>query len=126
MDPEAVHHAFDKALAHARAGNGPTFLEMKTYRYKGHSVSDPAKYRTKEEVKSYRDRDPIKIIEAKVLEEGIATEEEIKIIQDKIKAEILDAVKFAEDSAFPDAAGLYEHVYVEEGYPFIMDYEPQK
>jgi pyruvate dehydrogenase E1 component alpha subunit len=125
MAPEAVHDAFDRALAHARAGNGPTFLEMKTYRYKGHSVSDPAKYRTKEEVKSYRDRDPIKVIETKVLEEGIATEEEIKAIQEKIKVEIEDAAKFAEDSAFPDAAGLYEHVYVEEGYPFIMDYEPQ-
>jgi len=125
MNPEAVHEAFDRALIHARAGNGPTFLEMKTYRYKGHSVSDPAKYRTKEEVKSYRDRDPIKMIEAKVLENKIATEEEINAIQVKIKAEIADAAKFAENSNFPDPAGLYQHVYVQEDYPFIKDYEPQ-
>jgi len=100
------------------------FLEMKTYRYKGHSVSDPGKYRTKEEVKSYRDRDPIKMIENTILEGNHATEEDIKAIQDKIKAEIEDAAKFAEESPFPDASELYDHVYIQEDYPYLKDYEP--
>lgn len=124
MDPEAVHEAFDKAITHAREGKGPYFLEMKTYRYKGHSVSDPGKYRTKEEVKSYRDRDPIKIIENKIIEGKHGTEEDIKAIQDKIKAEIADAAQFAEDSPFPDASELYDHVYIQEDYPYLKDYEP--
>lgn len=124
MDPEAVHEAFDKAITHAREGNGPYFLEMKTYRYKGHSVSDPGKYRTKEEVKSYRDRDPIKMIEKTIIDGKHATEEEIKTIQDKIKAEIADAAKFAEESPFPDASELYDHVYIQEDYPYLKDYEP--
>jgi len=121
MDPEAVHHAMESAMTNAREGNGPTFLEVKTYRYKGHSVSDPAKYRTKDEVKSYRDRDPIKIIEEKVLSEKIATEKEIEAIKAKIKEEIAGAANFAEESNFPDAKELYNYVYVEEDYPYIMD-----
>jgi pyruvate dehydrogenase E1 component alpha subunit len=124
MDPEAVHDAFDRAMTHAREGKGPYFLEMKTYRYKGHSVSDPGKYRTKEEVKSYRDRDPIKMIEQTILEGNHATEEEIKAIQDKIKVEIEDAAKFADESPFPDASELYDHVYIQEDYPYLKDYEP--
>ena len=88
MSPEAVHDAIARAAAHIRAGNGPYFLEIRTYRYKGHSVSDPAKYRTKEEVQSYQDRDPVKMIEVKMLEEKIATEKEIQAIKDKIKIEM--------------------------------------
>jgi pyruvate dehydrogenase E1 component alpha subunit len=121
MDPEAVHEAMESAMTNAREGNGPTFVEVKTYRYKGHSVSDPAKYRTKDEVKSYRDRDPIKIIEDKVLSEKIASEEEIEAIKVKIKEEIAGAAKFADESNFPDPAELYNYVYVEENYPYIMD-----
>lgn len=121
MDPEAVHEAMESAMTNAREGKGPTFLEVKTYRYKGHSVSDPAKYRTKDEVQSYRDRDPIKIIEDKVLSKKIVSEEEINAIKDKIKKEIAGAAKFAADSKFPDAAELYNYVYVEEDYPYIMD-----
>src|SRR5690606_13564084 len=82
MDPEAVHHAFREAADSIRAGNGPYFLEVETYRYKGHSVSDPAKYRTKEELKSYQEKDPVKMMEKKLLEEGIATEQEVKKIKD--------------------------------------------
>ncbi len=124
MDPEAVHDAFERAMTRARQGEGPSFLEVKTYRYKGHSVSDPAKYRTKEEVKSYRDRDPIKVIETKLLEEKMATQEEILAIQEKISVEIETAAQFAEDSPYPDPAGLYEDVYVQEDYPYITDYIP--
>lgn len=121
MNPEAVHEAVTRAAEHIRAGNGPYFLEIRTYRYKGHSVSDPAKYRTKEEVESYKERDPIKLIESKILENGIATEEEIQAIRDRIKAEIDDCVEFAEISEYPAASTLYEDNYVQADYPYIRD-----
>ena len=119
MNPETVHEAFAKAAEHVRAGNGPYFLEVKTYRYKGHSVSDPAKYRTKDEVAQYKDVDPVKVIKAKALEEGFATAEEIKAIDDKIKAEVIEAVRFAEASDFPDGEELFKYNYVQEDYPFL-------
>ena len=121
MSPEPVYEAVSKAVEHIRAGNGPYFLEIKTYRYKGHSVSDPAKYRTKEEVKEYKDIDPIKVTEKKILEKGFATEDEIKAIKNQIKAEIDAAVKFAEESPFPDPSDLYTDNYSNENYPFITD-----
>lgn len=121
MSPESVHEAVSRAAEHIRAGHGPYFLEIRTYRYKGHSVSDPAKYRTKEEVQEYMDRDPIKQTETKILKEGIASEEEIKAIKAKIKAEIDDAVQFAEDSEYPDPSALFEDNYVQEDYPYITD-----
>ena len=117
MQPESVHEAVARAAAHIRAGKGPYFLEIKTYRYKGHSVSDPAKYRTKEEVKEYKDRDPVKVTEGKLKDKGFATEEEIKAIKDKVKAEIDEAVKFAEASDFPDPSKIYEDNYVQKDYP---------
>lgn len=121
MDPVAVHEAVSKAAEHIRAGKGPYFLEMNTYRYKGHSVSDPAKYRTKEEVQTYKDRDPIKVLESKLLSEKIATEDEVKKIQSQIKKEVEAAVKFAEESKFPDPSELYTDNYLQEDYPFIRD-----
>ena len=121
MSPESVHEAVSKAAEHIRAGKGPYFLEIRTYRYKGHSVSDPAKYRTKEEVKEYMDRDPVKQTEAKILKEGIASEEEIKAIKAKIKKEIEEAVKFAEESDYPDASELFTDNYTQEDYPYIRD-----
>lgn len=121
MAPESVHEAVSKAAEHIRAGKGPYFLEIRTYRYKGHSVSDPAKYRTKEEVKEYMDRDPVKQTESKILKEGIASEEEIKAIKAKVKKEIDDAIKFAEESNYPDPSELYADNYVQEDYPFIRD-----
>jgi pyruvate dehydrogenase E1 component alpha subunit len=119
MSPESVHEAISRAAEHIRAGNGPYFLEIRTYRYKGHSVSDPAKYRTKEEVQAYQDRDPIKVTEEKILNEKIATEAEIQAIKDKIKAEIEDCVQFAENSPYPDASELYTDNYTESDYPYI-------
>lgn len=119
MAPESVHEAISRAAEHIRAGNGPYFLEIRTYRYKGHSVSDPAKYRTKEEVQAYQDRDPIKVTEDKIISGKIATAEEIQAIKDKIKAEVEDAVEFAENSPYPDASELYTDNYVEPDYPYI-------
>jgi pyruvate dehydrogenase E1 component alpha subunit len=119
MDPVAVHEAFAKAAEHVRSGKGPYYLEVKTYRYKGHSVSDPAKYRTKEEVQDYKDRDPIKMIEALIVDKKIATADEIKAIKADVKAEIDACVKFAEESSYPDAEELYTDNYVQEDYPFL-------
>lgn len=119
MNPESVHEAVTKAAKHIRAGKGPYFLEIRTYRYKGHSVSDPAKYRTKEEVQEYKDRDPVKITESTILDNKIATEEEIKSIKEAIKKEIEEAVKFAEESDYPSAEALYDDNYLQEDYPFL-------
>jgi len=121
MSPESVHEAISRAAEHIRAGKGPYFLEIKTYRYKGHSVSDPGRYRTKEELDYYKGLDPVKITEKKILDLGMATEEEIKAIKTSIKAEIVEAVKFAEASPYPDASELWEDNYTQEDYPFITD-----
>ena len=121
MSPESVHEAISKAAAHIRTGAGPYFLEIRTYRYKGHSVSDPAKYRTKEEVQSYQDRDPLKTTEEKIIETGIASAEEIQAIKERIRIEIEDSVQFAEASPYPPASELYTDNYTQEDYPFIRD-----
>jgi pyruvate dehydrogenase E1 component alpha subunit len=119
MSPEAVHEALEKAAAHIRAGNGPYYLEIKTYRYKGHSVSDPAKYRTKEELEEYKERDPLKDTEKKILDNKIATEDEIKAIKEKIRLEIEEALEFAEASPLPDASELYTDNYSHNDYPYL-------
>jgi len=119
MDPEAVHNAISRAAEHIRSGKGPYFLEIKTYRYKGHSVSDPAKYRTKDEVKEYKDKDPINILEKKMLNDKLASEADIKKIKADVKAEVDAAIEFAENSAFPDPSELYTDNYLQEDYPFL-------
>jgi len=121
MSPEAVHEAITKAAKYIRSGQGPYFLEIKTYRYKGHSVSDPAKYRTKEELQHYKNLDPVKAIEAKILADKIASESEVKAIKDAIKKELDEAVKFAEESSYPDPSELYTDNYTQKDYPFITD-----
>ena len=95
-----------RSTSFIRAGKGPYFLEIKTYRYRGHSVSDPAKYRTKEELAHYKDSDPITVTEKKIVSNKIASQKEIDAIKDKIKAEIAEAAEFAENSPLPDAQGL--------------------
>ena len=119
MSPESVHEAMSRAAAHIRAGKGPYFLEIKTYRYKGHSVSDPAKYRTKGELEEYKGLDPVKTTEHKILADKIATEEEVLAIKNKIKVEIEEATKFAEESPYPAPEDLYEDNYVQKDYPFL-------
>ncbi len=121
MEPESVHEALIKASEHIRSGNGPYFLEIKTYRYKGHSVSDPAKYRTKDELNEYKGMDPLKITESRILSNNIAEESEIKAIKDMIKVEIDEAVAFAEKSPYPLPEALYEDNYTQKDYPFIKD-----
>lgn len=121
MDVEVVHREIEEAAAYARAGNGPVFLEIRTYRYKGHSMSDPAKYRTKEEEAAYKQKDPVEIIEAKLLTKKMATEAEIEIIKERVKKEMDEAVQFADESPFPGAEELYTDNYEQKDYPFIMD-----
>jgi len=121
MDPVAVHTAMDEAVQRARAGEGPTFLEIRTYRYKGHSMSDPQKYRTKEEVEQYKAKDPIETVKHTILEKGYADEKWIEGIEAKVKAEVDEAVRFSEESPWPDPSELYDDVYVEKDYPFIKD-----
>ncbi|MDX5444117.1 MAG: pyruvate dehydrogenase (acetyl-transferring) E1 component subunit alpha [Hymenobacteraceae bacterium] len=121
MVVENVHNAVAEAAERARAGEGPTLLEFRTYRYKGHSMSDPAKYRTKEELEDYKGRDSIESVAATILKNGWATEEELEQIDEKIKQRVAEAVKFAEESPYPDPSELYTDIYVEEDYPYIMD-----
>lgn len=121
MNPENVHVAVEEAADRARRGDGPTLLEFRTYRYKGHSMSDPAKYRTKDELNEYKDRDPIEFVKAKLIENKWATEDELKDIDKRIKDEVMDSVKFAEESPYPDPSEAYKDVYVQEDYPFITE-----
>jgi pyruvate dehydrogenase E1 component alpha subunit len=113
MDVAAVHEAAETALAHCRAGQGPYLMEMKTYRYRGHSMSDPAKYRTREEVQSMREHhDPIASARTALLASG-ADEAELKHIEDGIKAIVNEAAAFAQSSPEPDTAELWTDVLVE-------------
>ncbi|AYQ31047.1 pyruvate dehydrogenase (acetyl-transferring) E1 component subunit alpha [Runella sp. SP2] len=121
MDVEAVHDAVSRAAERARRGDGPTFLEFKTYRYRGHSMSDPQKYRTKEEVEEYKKRDPIEMTKDRILTNGIATEEELAAIDAKIKQIVEESVKFSEESPWPDPSEIFTDMYVEPDYPFIVD-----
>lgn len=121
MNVETVHEAVSRAADRARKGDGPTFLEFKTYRFRGHSMSDPQKYRTKEEVAEWKDRDPIEMVKFTILENKIATEEELKKIDDAIKVTVAAAVKFAEESPFPDPSEAYKDIYMQEDYPFVME-----
>jgi pyruvate dehydrogenase E1 component alpha subunit len=118
MNVENVHNAVTRAAARARKGDGPTLLEFRTYRYKGHSMSDPAKYRTKEEVAEYKELDPIEQVRATILKNKFATEAALTKIEDKIKQTVTDAVKFAEESDYPKAEDAFEYVYMQEDYPF--------
>lgn len=121
MEVENVHESVARAAERARAGEGPTLLEFRTYRYKGHSMSDPAKYRTKEELEDYKGRDSIESVKATILKNGWATEEELDQIDEKVKQQVAESVKFAEESPYPEPEELYTDIYVESDYPFIMD-----
>jgi pyruvate dehydrogenase E1 component alpha subunit len=121
MDPVAVHNAMDEAVQRARKGEGPTFLEIRTYRFKGHSMSDPQKYRTKEEVEEYKTKDPIEIVKNHIINEKWADDAWFEEIADKIKAQVEEAVKFAEESPYPDASELFTDVYAQKDYPFVKD-----
>jgi pyruvate dehydrogenase E1 component alpha subunit len=121
MKPETVHEAMAEAVERARKGDGPTYLEIRTYRYRGHSMSDPAKYRTKEEVEDYKKKDPLEVVKSTMLKNKFADEKWFDEMETKIETIINDSVEFAENSAWPDPEALWEDVYVQSDYPFIRE-----
>ncbi|UOH78852.1 pyruvate dehydrogenase (acetyl-transferring) E1 component subunit alpha [Ornithobacterium rhinotracheale] len=125
MDPVKVAEAAYEAIERARRGDGPTFLDIKTYRYRGHSMSDAEPYRTKEEVNKYKEQDPILLVQHRILENGWATEEELNKITDEQIKKVDECVDFAEKSPFPEVEQIYSMVYEQENYPFLDKVENQ-
>lgn len=121
MSPENVHNGVLRAVNRAREKGGPTLLEIKTYRYKGHSMSDPQKYRTKEELEEYKEKDPIEHVLNTLKEQYKVSDADIEVINDRVRSEVEESVKFAEESPWPDDSELLKDVYVQEDYPFIVD-----
>ena len=121
MSPEDVCAAIKRAADRGRKGEGPTLLNIETYRFKGHSMSDPQKYRSKDEVATFINRDPISHVRAVLLEQKWMNEAEIKEVEAGVKKVVEEAVKFAEESPKPEAHELYEDVYTQEDYPFVKD-----
>ncbi|MEX2318874.1 MAG: thiamine pyrophosphate-dependent enzyme, partial [Bauldia sp.] len=112
MDVRAVKAAGDQAVAWCRAGKGPFILEMLTYRYRGHSMSDPAKYRTREEVQKVRDEnDPIDKARARILEKGFASEDELKTLEKAIRDRVTEAAEYAQAGPEPDPSELWTDIY---------------
>jgi pyruvate dehydrogenase E1 component alpha subunit len=122
MSPEAVHEAIAEACERARRGDGPTLLDIRTYRFKGHSMSDPQKYRTKEEVAEWMEKDPIDHCLEVIKENNWLTEAEITDIATWVKKEVEESIVFAENSPYPAPEELYEDVYMQKDYPYIKEY----
>ena len=114
MNVLAVREAAEEAVASARAGKGPYMIEMLTYRYRGHSMSDPAKYRTRDEVSRMREEhDPIDQVKKRLLDNALADEAKLKDIDKEVKDTVTAAAEFAQDSPEPDPAELWTDVYAE-------------
>jgi len=122
MLPESVHEAIEEAADRARKGDGPTLLDIRTYRYKGHSMSDPQKYRSKEEVSEWMVNDPIEHCLRVIKENKWMSEKQIEEINDWVKKEVEESIEFAENSPYPEAAELYKDVYTQTDYPYIKEY----
>ena len=118
MDVKAVHQAVARAAESARKGL-PTLLELKTYRYKGHSISDPAKYRTKAEMETHKQQDPIERVRREILDQQFADEDTLSTIDQQVKQQIKEAVEFAETAPLPPPTAVYEDIYVQKDYPFL-------
>lgn len=121
MSAEAVHEGVSRAVKRAREKGGPTLIEIKTYRYKGHSISDPQKYRTKDEVDEYRSKDPIQMVADTIIKHNFATKEELLAIEKRVDDIVVESVKFAEESPWPDDSEVLKDIYVDKNYPFIVD-----
>lgn len=119
MNPVKVAEAMFEAVERARRGDGPTLLEMKTYRYRGHSMSDAQKYRTKSEVEEYKKIDPINQVLNIIKENKYATDDEIAAWVQEVKDKVSECEKFAEESPYPDKQLMYDMVYEQEDYPFL-------
>ena len=119
MNPVKVAEAVSEAIERARSGGGPTFLEMKTYRYRGHSMSDAQHYRTKDEVEEYKKIDPITQVLDVIKEKKYASDDEIAAIDQRVKDLVKECEKFAEESPYPGKNIMYDAVYEQENYPFL-------
>jgi pyruvate dehydrogenase E1 component alpha subunit len=113
MDVLKVRQAAEEAISYVRSGNGPFFLEIETYRFRGHSMGDPERYRKPEEVRKWQENDPIGIYRRTLIDQGIASEAELDALEKKAEAETAAAVQFAENSPEPEPEALFEHIYVE-------------
>jgi pyruvate dehydrogenase E1 component alpha subunit len=111
----------ERAVARARSGDGPTLLEIRTYRFRGHSMSDPAKYRTKEEVEAYKEQDPIEQLKNQMMAQGLLDEAAFEQLEEKLEVLVQEAVTFAEESPWPDVSEMYKDVYIQSDYPYITD-----
>ena len=123
MRPEDVHNAIEEAADRARRGDGPTLLDIRTYRYKGHSMSDPQKYRTKEEVAEWMEQDPIEHCLRMIKANKWLSEKQIQEIDEWVKKEVDESVEFAESSPYPTPDELYKDVYMQTDYPYIVEYQ---
>lgn len=121
MNVEDVHEGIKKAAKHCRDGKGPMLIEIRTYRYKGHSMSDPGKYRTKEELEDYKNQDPITRVLETIKKNKYMSDEDIKAYEKEVKEIVAESVKFAEESDAPKPEDLYKDVYYQEDYPYIRD-----
>ena len=119
MNPVKVAEALDEAIERARSNKGPTLLEMKTYRYRGHSMSDAQKYRTKEEVEEYRKIDPITQVKEIIIQNNYASPDEILTIDARVKQKVNECEKFADESPYPEKNVMYDSVYEQQDYPFL-------
>ncbi|HMJ24615.1 MAG TPA: thiamine pyrophosphate-dependent enzyme, partial [Pyrinomonadaceae bacterium] len=111
MDVLAMRRVTQRAIKRARENYLPTLIEARTYRYMGHSMSDPGNYRTRAEIEKYQERDPIKIFTADLKENGLLTDQDIAEIEARVKEEVESSVRFAEESPEPDPSELYTNVY---------------
>ncbi len=118
MDVFTVYEQMKEIAEKVREESEPFFVEIRTYRYRGHSMSDPMKYRTKEELEEYEKMDPVERVKSYLLDNDIADQDKIDEIQEDIEQQVLDAIDFAEESEFPDESHLYKDVFVEDDYPF--------
>ena len=108
----AVYEVAKEAIERARRGKGPTLIEAKTYRFRGHFEGDPQIYRSEDEIKWWMEnKDPIKLFAEKLLNKGIVTEQELKNIDEKVKREVVEAIEFAEKSPYPEPSDLYSDVF---------------
>jgi pyruvate dehydrogenase E1 component alpha subunit len=121
MNVIKVHRAVAKAAFRARNGEGPSLLEFRTYRYKGHSMSDPAKYRSKEELQSYKEKDPIEQVKKMILSKKILKLDELDAIDKNIKDQVKKSVEFSENSDYPSPEEAYNDIYVQKDYPFLRE-----
>jgi pyruvate dehydrogenase E1 component alpha subunit len=126
MDPEKVAEAAYEAVERARRGDGPTFIEARTYRFRGHSMSDAEPYRSKDEVAEHKKDDPIELVKERILQNNWATEAELEEMENKSRDFVEECVEFMENSPYPNKEKVYEYVYAQENYPFVDLYENNK